>query len=103
MRLSDYAATGHYLHGDSYIGSAISPGHTSTADEAARADASTARHGGRVRVLGEVAGHECVVGVMGTDVYDRDGHGTWYLCRYVSDADALSRWRGWLRSQGVDA
>ena len=55
------------------------------------------------RVLETIAGHECVVSVMGDSVYDRDGHGTWYLCRYVSDADALSRWRGWLRSQGVDA
>ena len=63
----------------------------------------TARHESRKRVLGTIAGHECVLSVMGDSVYDRDGHGTWYLCGYVSDADALSRWRGWLRSQGVDA
>ena len=90
-------------YGDSYIGSAITPGHVSTPEEAERVDASTARHEGRKRVLGTIAGHECVVSVMGDSVYDRDGHGTWYLCGYVSDADALSRWRGWLRSQGVDA
>lgn len=75
----------------------------STPGEAERVDASTARHEGRRRVLGTIAGHECVVSVMGDTVYDRDGHGTWYLCGYVSDADALSRWRGWLRSQGVSA
>lgn len=56
------------------------------------------------RTLAESHGHRCVIG-RDMDVYDMAPapHGRFYIGRARSDADAVSRWRGWLRSQGVVA
>lgn len=55
------------------------------------------------RTLAESHGHRCVIG-RDMDAYDiaPAPHGRFYIGRAQSDADAVSRWRGWLRSQGVD-
>lgn len=55
------------------------------------------------RTLAESHGHKCVVYRDG-EFYDKapEPHGRFYLGHAQSDADAVSRWRGWLRSQGVD-
>ena len=55
------------------------------------------------RTLAESHGHRCVVYRDG-EFYDKapEPHGRFYLGKAQSDADAVSRWRGWLRSQGVD-
>lgn len=66
-------------------------------------DATPRKPAGRTeRTLGESHGHRCVIG-RDMDVYDiaPAPHGRFYIGRAQSDADALSRWRGWLRSQGV--
>lgn len=68
-------------------------------------DATPRRPAGRTeRTLGESHGHRCVIG-RDMDVYDiaPAPHGRFYIGRAQSDADALSRWSGWLRSQGVIA
>lgn len=56
------------------------------------------------RTLGESHGHRCVIG-RDMEVFDiaPPPHGRWYVGKAQSDADAVSRWRGWLRSQGVVA
>lgn len=67
-------------------------------------DAASRRPAGPTeRTLGESHGHRCVIG-RDMEVYDiaPPPHGRFYVGRAQSDADALSRWRGWLRSQGVD-
>lgn len=55
------------------------------------------------RTLAEVSGHRCVIG-RDMEVYDvaPAPHGRFYVGKAQSDLDAVSRWRGWLRSQGVD-
>lgn len=68
-------------------------------------DSTPRRPAGRTeRTLGESHGHRCVLCRDG-EVYDiaPEPHGRFYIGRAQSDADALSRWRGWLRSQGVIA
>lgn len=68
-------------------------------------DATPRRPAGRTeRTLGESHGHRCVIG-RDMDVYDMapPPHGRFYIGRAQSDADAMSKWRGWLRSQGVVA
>ena len=54
------------------------------------------------RTLAESHGHRCVVYRDG-EFYDKapEPHGRFYLGKAQSDADAVSRWRGWLRSQGL--
>lgn len=55
------------------------------------------------RTLAESHGHRLVIG-RDMDAYDiaPAPHGRFYIGKAQSDADAVSRWRGWLRSQGVD-
>lgn len=68
-------------------------------------DSTPRRPAGRTeRTLAESHGHCCVIG-RDMDVYDiaPAPHGRFFIGRAQSDADALSRWRGWLRSQGVIA
>lgn len=68
-------------------------------------DATPRRPAGRTeRTLAESHGHRCVIG-RDMDVYDiaPAPHGRFYVGRAQSDVDALSKWRGWLRSQGVVA
>lgn len=68
-------------------------------------DATPRRPAGRTeRTLAESHGHRCVIG-RDMEVFDiaPPPHGRWYVGKAQSDADALSKWRGWLRSQGVVA
>jgi hypothetical protein len=68
-------------------------------------DATPRRPAGRTeRTLGESHGHRCVIG-RDMEVFDiaPPPHGRWYVGKAQSDSDALSKWRGWLRSQGVVA
>ncbi len=54
------------------------------------------------RTLGESHGHRLVIG-RDMDAYDiaPPPHGRFYMGKAKSDLDAVSRWRGWLRSQGL--
>lgn len=55
------------------------------------------------RIVATHGEHTLVCIKTSHNYYDEYGiHGRFYLCRSKSDADAIARWHGWLRSQGVD-
>lgn len=55
------------------------------------------------RVVAEHGEHTLICIKTSNNYYDEHGiHGRFYICKSKSDADAIARWHGWLRSQGVD-
>lgn len=97
MSRRDYTSTSYY---NEFSGA---PSTVQPMPSNAGVDGSPHPAGPVERTLAESHGHRCVVYRDG-EFYDKapEPHGRFYLGHAQSDTDAVSRWRGWLRSQGVD-
>lgn len=55
------------------------------------------------RVIAVCGEHRLVTDFLRKGIYDKTSYAEyWYLGRYFGDTDAECRWKGWLRSKGVD-
>ena len=96
MSRRDYTSTSYY---NEFSGA---PSSVQPMPSNAGGDGSPRPAGPVERTLAESHGHRCVAYRDG-EFYDKapEPHGRFYLGKAQSDADAVSRWRGWLRSQGL--